>query len=104
MSITPIKLSPLKIKKFGAKNMKELQFPTGKKVMISYETPVVFFDGHEYYTCTEKYSVTTTKQINFYLREETKNGPLVAFNVTRIPARELHHKIEENMLAMYRTN
>jgi hypothetical protein len=98
-----MKTAPHKIKKFGAKNMKELQYPNGKKVMISYETPVVLFDGTDYFTCTEKYSPTTTRQINYYFREETKNGPYVAFNVKRIPARELHSKIEENMLSTYRT-
>lgn len=98
--IKPIGLFPHKVKKFGAKNMRELQYPNGKKVMYSYETPVVFFDGKEYFTCQEKYSVTTTRQINFYFNQETQNGPYVAFNVTKIPAKELAMKVIENQISL----
>jgi len=102
-NITSGRLSPNKVKKFGAKNMKELQYPNGMKVMVSYKTPVVLFDGKEYFTCTEKFSRTTSKQINFYLREETKNGPYVAFSTKQIPVKELHDKIYNNLLTMHVT-
>lgn len=87
-------MQPSKIKKYGAKNMRELQYPSGAKVMVSYSTPVVLFDGTDYYTTQEKYSVTTTRQIGFYLSKETTEGPYIAFNTKKIPASELKQKIE----------
>lgn len=102
-NITSGRVSASRVKKFGAKNMKEIQYPNGMKIMVSYKTPVVLFDGKDYYTCTEKFSPTTSRQINFYLREETKNGPYVAFSTKRIPVRELNNKIEEHKLSMLET-
>jgi hypothetical protein len=90
-----------KVKRFGNKDMRELQYPNRMKVMISYETPVVLFDGHEYFTCQEKYSRTTSKQISFYFGQEVRGGgPYSALNVKRIPASELHGKIKALGLEM----
>lgn len=89
-----------KVKRFGNKNMRELQYPNRMKVMISYETPVVFFDGQDYFTCQEKYSRTTSKQISFYFNQEVRGGGAYsAMNVKRIPASELHGKIKSLGLA-----
>jgi len=53
-----------------ASNMTLLVLPTGAEVMFSYETPVA---GHDQegiaFRTTEKYSVTTTKHVNKYLRD-----------------------------------
>jgi hypothetical protein len=103
MTITNGKLIPYRIKKFGAKNMQELQYPNGCKVMFSYQTPVVFFDGKDYYTCIEKYSRTTSKQITFYLNHETQNGPYIAFNTKKIPASELQEMIISRVSLMSTT-
>ena len=55
--------------RFGSKNMRE-HVVGSTKVMYSYTTPVVIFDGEHYFVTTEHFSSTTTKQINFYLRDE----------------------------------
>ena len=57
------------IRKFGAKDMFELS-KGNMKVMYSYKTPVVVFDGENYFITTEKFSTTTTRQINFYMKQE----------------------------------
>jgi hypothetical protein len=56
------------IRKFGSKNMTEMTVGT-KKVLFSYKTPVVIFDGENHFVTSERFSTTTTRQINFYLRE-----------------------------------
>jgi hypothetical protein len=56
------------IRKFGSKNMTEMTVGA-KKVLFSYKTPVVIFDGENYFVTGERFSTTTTRQINFYLRE-----------------------------------
>ncbi len=58
------------IRKFGSKNMVEMSLGN-KKVLFSYETPVVVFDGDNYFITNEKFSTTTTRQINFYMRQES---------------------------------
>lgn len=40
------------------------------KVLYSYNTPVVIFDGEHFFTITVRFSTTTTRQINFYLKEQ----------------------------------
>lgn len=63
---------PTTIRRFGAKNMVEIASSDGtKKVLFSYNTPVVVFTGNEYFITTEKFSSTTSKQIGFYMRQET---------------------------------
>lgn len=58
----------MSIRKFGSKQMHEVT--VGKaKVLYSYQEPVVIFDGEHYFTTTEHFSTTTTRQINFYFRE-----------------------------------
>lgn len=56
------------IRKFGAKNMVEMSVGN-KKVLFSYDTPVVVFDGENYFITASKFSTTTSRQINFYMRE-----------------------------------
>lgn len=62
------------IRKFGSKNMVEMTLGN-KKVLFSYQTPVVVFDGENYFITTEKFSTTTTRQINFYMREVGGRNP-----------------------------
>lgn len=62
------------IRKFGSKNMVEMSLGD-KKVLFSYQTPVVVFDGENYFITTEKFSTTTTRQINSYMREVGVRNP-----------------------------
>lgn len=63
--------TPTTLRKFGSKQMIEMSNTDGsKKLMFSYTTPVVVFSGGEYFITSEKFSTTTTRQINFYLRQE----------------------------------
>jgi hypothetical protein len=57
----------MKIKQL-ASNMTLLSLGDGSEVMFSYETPVAGHDSLFAFRTTEKYSVTTTKHINKYLR------------------------------------
>tara|TARA_B100000795_G_C22583295_1_gene354663 strand:- start:285 stop:599 length:315 start_codon:yes stop_codon:yes gene_type:complete len=57
----------MKIKQI-ASNMTLLSLSDGSEVMFSYETPVAGRDSLFAFRTTEKYSVTTTKHINKYLR------------------------------------
>ena len=81
------------IKKFGDKNMTEVTVGS-KKILYSYQTPVVVFDGSEYFVTNKKFSRTTSKHINFYLTEETHTGPLRAFNPRRVDQNVLEKLIE----------
>lgn len=53
-------------------------------VLVSYTTPVAaFVQGQGFLRCSERYSVTTTKHINKWLRQESTSmlTPCVAFAV-----------------------
>lgn len=56
--------------RFGSKPMCEVAAAKGRKMMVSYETPVVIVDGQNYFVTEEWFSQTTTKHINYYLRME----------------------------------
>lgn len=56
------------IRKFGSKELKEIT-KTDKKVLVSYETPVAVRFGDDLFVTNERFSNTTTKHINLYLRE-----------------------------------
>lgn len=66
------------VKKFGAKQMCEIDGPAGRKIMVSYQTPVVVRDGDKFYVTEEWFSATTSKHINHYLRSAC------ASNVVRV--------------------
>ena len=55
------------VKKFGAKQMCEIDCAKGRKVLVSYSTPVVVRDANRFYVTETWYSKTTTKHINHYL-------------------------------------
>jgi hypothetical protein len=55
----------MKLKKIG-NNVTEIEV-NGKSVMFSYETPVAGYDDQGSFRTDEKFSVTTSKQINKYL-------------------------------------
>ena len=71
------------IRKFGDKNMTEVTVG-GRKILYSYSTPVVVFDGVDYLVTTKKFSRTTCRHISFYLNEEAKTGPYRAFNTKQV--------------------
>jgi hypothetical protein len=55
----------MKLKKIG-NNVTEIEV-NGKSVMFSYETPVAGYYDQGSFRTDEKFSVTTSKQINKYL-------------------------------------
>lgn len=58
------------VRKFGAKALKEVTTAnTGVKILVSYQTPVLVRMGTDVFVTTEKFSVTTSKHISFYMRE-----------------------------------
>lgn len=59
--------------KFGAKQMCELPAARGRSQLVSYTTPVVVKDGSNFFVTTEFFSKTTSKHINLYLREHSRN-------------------------------
>lgn len=65
-------------KRFGDKQMTETFGAKGRKVMVSYEEPVVVVDGNNYFVTEEKFSKTTTRHINVYLIQEN------AVNIHRV--------------------
>lgn len=66
------------MKKFGSKQMCEIDGPGDRKIMVSYQTPVVVRDGNKFYVTEEWFSQTTTKHINHYLIKSN------AINVVRV--------------------
>ena len=72
-----------KIKKFGSKSLTEVTIGN-KRILYSYTTPVVVFDGQDYFVTNKNFSKTTTRHINFYLGEEAKTGPFRAFTPHRV--------------------
>jgi hypothetical protein len=56
--------------KFGSKQMCEIVAAKGRRMMVSYQTPVVIVDGDNYFVTEEWFSQTTTKHINHYLKLE----------------------------------
>lgn len=56
------------IRKFGSKELKEIT-KADKRVLVSYETPVAVRFGDDLFVTNERFSNTTTKHINLYLRE-----------------------------------
>lgn len=67
-------------KKFGAKQMCEIVGAKNRRIMVSYQTPVVVVDGDNYFVTEEWYSSTTTKHVNHFLRTEQ------ALKIHRVPA------------------
>lgn len=57
-------------KRFGNKQMCEINGAKGRKMMVSYQTPVVIVDGNNYFVTEEHFSKTTTQHINHYLKLE----------------------------------
>ena len=58
-----------------ASNVNEIVADNGLKIMFSYETPVAgYIENFGFFKTTTNYSVTTTKHINKYLREELKDN------------------------------
>lgn len=57
-------------KRFGSKQMCEIMGAKGRRMMVSYQTPVVIVDGENYFITEEWFSQTTTKHINHYLKME----------------------------------
>lgn len=58
-------------RKFGAKSLRE-EIRYKLAVLISYETPVAVFDGHAIYRTDRKFSVTTSRHVNFYIKTLVK--------------------------------
>lgn len=56
------------IRKFGAKQLQEIT-KADRKVLVSYTTPVAVRVGDDLFVTNERFSNTTTKHINLYLRE-----------------------------------
>lgn len=56
--------------RFGSKQMCEIVGAKNRKVMVSYQTPVVVVDGENYFVTEEWFSQTTTKHVNHYLNME----------------------------------
>ena len=76
------KVKKMKITQLGANKM-TIQL-TNATVFFSYNTPVAaFVEGSGFIRAKERYSVTTTKHINAWLRQETSSmlTPCVAFAV-----------------------
>lgn len=78
----------MSIKQFGSKSLTEVSI-NGKKILYSYQTPVVVFDGQTYFVTNKKFSKTTSRHISFYLNQEAQNGPFRAFNPVRIEQDQL---------------
>jgi hypothetical protein len=66
-------------KKFGSKQMCEIVGAKNRKIMVSYQTPVIVVDGDNYFVTEEWFSQTTTKHINHYLKTER------AQNIHKVP-------------------
>lgn len=58
------------MKRFKQKQMIEVRGAMNRRVLYSYDEPVVVVDGSNYFVTQEYFSKTTTKHINLYLREE----------------------------------
>lgn len=56
------------IRKFGAKQLKEIT-KADRKVLVSYTTPIAVRIGDDLFVTSQRFSNTTTKHINLYLRE-----------------------------------
>ena len=50
--------------------MCEIVAAKGRRMMVSYQAPVVIVDGDNYFVTEEWFSQTTTKHINHYLKLE----------------------------------
>lgn len=62
-----------------------------KLALFSYSTPVAYLDkttGNVYKT-SKKWSATTTKHINAFMREIIESGLMVAFNPVSVEQEEL---------------
>jgi hypothetical protein len=59
----------MKVKSLGA-NKTEIQFSDGRCVLVSYETPVAaFVPGRGWLRSGKRYSVTTSKHVNMWVRD-----------------------------------
>ena len=67
-------------RRFGSKQMCEIVGAKERRVMVSYQTPVVVVDGDNYFVTEEWFSQTTTKHINHYLKMEQ------AIRIHKVPA------------------
>lgn len=62
-------------RKFGSKNMREIHFPDGSSIVFSYATPVIVVDETgNFFVTSQKYSTTTTRQINFFFNQARLDG------------------------------
>ena len=58
------------ITKYGQKNLRSVSTNGLDKVLYSYTTPVAIVQNGEYFVTEQKFSVTTSKHINFFLKRE----------------------------------
>ena len=72
------------ITKFGQKNLTAITH-NKLQILISYSTPVAVWDGSTLFRTEQRYSVTTSKHINFYLNTLLKAGHKV--EVVTVPQR-----------------
>lgn len=62
------------VRKYGAKQMRVFQYSDDREVLFSYSTVVAVRLKGDVFVTQDKYSSTTTKHINIYLREVRGNG------------------------------
>jgi len=56
-----------------ASNVTEIIAANGSKIMFSYDTPVAgHIENYGFFKTSQKYSVTTTKHINKYLKDNAE--------------------------------
>lgn len=59
--------------------MTEIIADNGSKIMFSYETPVAgYLNNYGFFRTQTKHSVTTTKHINKYLKDNAEEGSIIA--------------------------
>ena len=84
----------LKLNRLGA-NVTTLSIPDGLEVMYSYNTPVAaFVPGRGYLVTSTKYSRTTSKHINVYVRNA---GAVGAASKTFVPQGELNNLLHPGL-------
>ena len=67
-----------------ASNVTEIIAANGSKIMFSYETPVAgHIENYGFFKTTTKHSVTTTKHINKYLRDNAEFDTVLVNEVSQ---------------------
>lgn len=87
------------ITKFGKKNLTAITH-NGLQILISYTTPVAIWDGSTLFRTEQRYSVTTSKHINFYLNTLLKAGHEV--EVVTVPQQWVQDRATFVRLALLR--